>query len=330
MFGFKRKEKEEISNIDFNTMSFKDKIKYLLKSISEDDYEYDDRLKLVNKITDWYQTRYPDKFIDIYFERYGEVDNINDFVFEGTKKPNMDWNDIYNAKVFFNLLSPSLKNYISRPRYPRSIFAGKYTQEVIDLSAKGTILFAHIFEDYVGKHIKELYSDIIDKNLKNYTDGYSILIRDLKEEIPRVIKEYEDEVKAKEIMFDCVIYNLLDYWSLEHGACRALLFAEEFNRNIDIPLIYGLGFNNDNRAFFNYYLMLGGDPNLECYENYEIDNYNKVYLKDVIQNSNKYTKYEKEMYERIATVLKSSLPNDIEKRKVKQKRIERKLNRNIK
>ena len=333
MFKFKKK-KESNESVSFEMLSFKDKIYYLLKSISEDDYEYQERLKLINKFTDWYQTRYPDEYIDIFFEGYNEVENINDYVFKNTKKPNMDWNEIYNTKVFLNLLNDNLKEYLNRPRYISYIGAGKYNmQERIELSRNGIIKYAYILNNYEGKNIKELYNDIISGKLKNdfikencSSRGKNSFLEELKEELVYAIKDYEDQVIAKDITLDCVMYSLMDYWNLSYGSKRALLFAEEFNRNIDIPIIYGATANNKNRAFINYYLMLGGNSNLECFEDYSRKKYSKIILNDFIKNVS-ISNYEKEMYERILGILNSSLPKDIDKFKARQKRIERKINR---
>ena len=76
--------------------------------------------------------------------------------------------------------------------------------------------------------------------------------------------------------------------------------------------------------------MLGGDINLECFEDYDREKYNKVPLKDILKKYHN-SKYEKEMLERIVSILKSNIPNNVEgfekSNKVKQKKIERKLYR---
>ena len=76
--------------------------------------------------------------------------------------------------------------------------------------------------------------------------------------------------------------------------------------------------------------MLGGDINLECFEDYDREKYNKVPLKDILKKYHN-SKYEKEMLERIASILKSNIPSNVEEleksNKVKQKRIERKINK---
>ena len=73
--------------------------------------------------------------------------------------------------------------------------------------------------------------------------------------------------------------------------------------------------------------MLGGNPDLMCYEDYDRAKFDKISLKEFMKYNDNYSKYEYEMYERIASLLKSSLPSDIEKDIVKQKRIERRLNK---
>ena len=321
------RRKYEDKNINFQSLAIKKKIEYLLKSISINEEDYLDRLELVNKMKEWYIFRYPDIYIENFFGIDKDID-VNDDIFKNSKKPNMEWCDIFNTRVFLNTLKPDLYNYLKSVRYDNTVFIrGRYLYECILLSKKGTIKSCHcILEDYDGKNIRDLYQDIIDNKVNAKIDkGYEeYFIRELKNKVESAINKYDEKVKAKKIMIDCVIYSLIDYFDLEIGTNRALLFAEEFNGNIDLPLIYGA--HDNNKEFINYYLMLGGNENLDCY----ID-YNKNKKETLISIVNDYGKseYEIEMYKRIANVLKNSLPKNIEvierDNKIKQERIKRKI-----
>ena len=333
---FKKKEKDKKSELfDFEKAPFKMKVESLLKSISKDDDEYKERLELINQMKKWYELRYPSVYIEKFFD-LDYVEDINDYVFKNTKKPDMDWNDIYNTKVFLNLLNPRLHRFLRASAFNDGIYLRVgYLREYIRLSKKGTIMCSDLFEKYEGKSIRKLYEDILNNKvyINTNSEDKEQFISNMKVEIENVINDYDNEIKAKKTMIECVIYSLLDHWNLEIASRRALLFAEEFKGNIDIPLIYGAGttyYNDCTKDFINYYLMLGGDINLECFEDYDRKKYNKVPLKDILKKYHN-SKYEKEMLERIVSILKSNIPNNVEgfekSNEIKQKRIERKLYR---
>ena len=330
MFRLNKKKLEEKKTKN-DTILLSNKIECLLNEISEDDYEYDDYKKLVEIMKNWYILRYPDEYINYFFGKR-EKYSINDEVFWGTKKPDMDFFDILNAKVFFNTLNPRYKRYLGKVRYLSSLsIRVDCIHECLLLSKKGTITASSMLWNYEGKNIKELYNDIINGKVTvddiKYCEDNKLkqtFLWKLRNTLEEAIDVYDAGVNNKNKVFDCVIYSLMNYWNLEIGAKRALLFAEEFKRDINVPLVYAA--TNSDKEFINYYLMLGGDINIECYKDYIRKDYNKIPLKDIM---NKYSisNYEKEMFKRIITLIKNSLPKDIEKNEIKQKRIERKLNK---
>ena len=53
------------------------------------------------------------------------------------------------------------------------------------------------------------------------------------------------------------------------GPKRALIFAKEYNRNIKVPLKYGIDKRDVNlNNFIESYLAIGGNININCYEGY--------------------------------------------------------------
>ena len=70
-------------------------------------------------------------------------------------------------------------------------------------------------------------------------------------------------------MLNCVMYRIIDRGGNRIGPRRAFLFAKEFRRNIDIPMMYGIDRSDPGlRLFINEYIKAGGSKNLMCYEDY--------------------------------------------------------------
>ena len=94
------------------------------------------------------------------------------------------------------------------------------------------------------------------------------------------------------------------------------------------------------RQFINEYIKSGGSKDLICLKNYYYDEYldeseyDKITISELIKTQNdncleKYTKEEKELLERLVKDINMTIDEDeLAKEKVKQKRIERRLNRN--
>lgn len=70
-------------------------------------------------------------------------------------------------------------------------------------------------------------------------------------------------------MLNCVMYRIIERGGNRIGPRRAFLFAKEFNRNIDIPMIYGVDRSDPGlESFVNMYLEAGGSKQLSCLINY--------------------------------------------------------------
>ena len=101
--------------------------------------------------------------------------------------------------------------------------------------------------------------------------------------IPKTIKESlssSDEITIweyqKEEMLNCVMYRIIERGGNRIGPRRAFLFAKEFKRDIDVPMIYGVDLADSHLiSFIDAYLQAGGVEDLVCYNQYLSNGYQK-------------------------------------------------------
>ena len=122
------------------------------------------------------------------------------------------------------------------------------------------------------------------------------------------------------------------------------MFALDFNRNIDIPMTYGVDYSDPGlRGFIHEYIRAGGHTDLECLVEHgsrksEKEPLNTVTVGDMIKTVwanavDRYTEEEASLHQRLVNALSNGLPvedsSQVEslddKQKVEQKRLSRKL-----
>ena len=160
-------------------------------------------------------------------------------------------------------------------------------------------------------------------------------------EMKKTLFQYENRVIFKEELLNAIMYKIIDRGGNRFGPRRAFLFAKEFNANPSIPMIYGIDMHSPGqRTFINEYLKAGGSKDLVCYKNYfygdqtNPEEYETISIGDLLIDlwdncTEKYTKEEKEIIERLVNDINMTIDQDeLKKEKVKQLRIERRLNKN--
>lgn len=317
----------------------------------------------IEKMAVWYELRYSDNgVIDMLYEWESSRQNylmFNENTYINKTNEELDvllnnnpskeifnyleWDKFYNTRVFIDSLHEYEKELLRKPKYFWHI---DYNGISLYLTAKGTIERARKFYfgvdkfDYkklIGMNIKEAL--VVLKKEYPHRDEYEVMKR---------IKDYDNQCKFKEELLDCVMYRIMERGQNRVAAYRAFLFAKEFNRNIDIPLQYGLArVDVDLKKFIFEYLNAGGNKNLVCYPNYysresKFEKLDTITIQEIID------KYYKEWYEepekeeettdnsvelkqRLVNVLAGSInQEELQREKVKQLRLERKLEKSKK
>ena len=290
---------------------------------------------IIEKMAVWYELRYSNEDINRMMnttKRVGLCSNdimfkynpyVTDLVGNDSDITCFDWNDFYNYNSFLRSLSWEEKWFIVENRYPDIIHLHKNDRHCsahFHLDSKGTIIMADDLETIRNKSNEVLCGeDFVGKNIK---DAYDLLKEygcnlDYKE-IEAVIKNYDNKDYIKEEFLNCVMYRIIERGGNRIGPRRGILFAKEFNRNIDIPMKYGIDLADpDLRNFINDYLKNGGHIDLDCYLGYfyrSNDNgkFDIIKLNDVLKTF-KYTDEEHDLHQKLVDSLNKSLDDKVKK-----------------
>lgn len=346
---------------DFIDWHFKTMIKGHYTDIGEFS-EQNDMRNFIEKMAVWYELRYPEYEINRLMPGSGqEPTEINDVMFNSNKYINylfdedadiraLDWSDFYNPKVFINSLPFNEKNLLQKVKYQPIVYIDLSNSGAhFHLTANGFVEEAKEVGNFTknkianteleGMHIKDVINLFKEKGIELPKDN----------ELERVIRYFENGNYQKEEMLNCVMYRIIERGGVRIGPRRAFLFAKEFGRNIDIPMMYGIDYSDPGlRNFINDYIKAGGSKDLVCYREYfsrksKNEKLDTISIQDLLLTvSNNavtfYTPEEDELHQRLVNALFNGINQEELKQKeaeknkeaVKKLRIERKLEKSRK
>lgn len=311
-----------------------------------------DMRNFIEKMAVWYELRYPDYEINRLMPgSEQEVTEISDVMFNSNNYINelfdknddvraIDWDEFYNAKAFINSLSWDERYLFGRPRYRDLVYIDSYHRSAnLHLTSKGFVELAEEIGSYTnfkvkddelkGMHIKDVINLLKEKGISLPSGN----------ELEETIKDVEKWNYQKEEMLNCVMYRIIERGGNRMGPRRGFLFAKEFGRNIDIPMMYAIDRSDPGlRLFINEYIKAGGSKDLSCYIGYfsrtnKMKKMDTISIQDLIltQNNNAatfYTPEETALHQRMVNALASQVDKDeVRKEEVKQLRLQRRLNK---
>ena len=296
------------------------------------EYRYPREMRdLIEKIAVWYELRYPSYEVNRLMPGSGQEEiDINDIMFRNNCYINdtkeLKWNDFYNTNVFIKSLPWEERCYFCKPRYRYIVYLNsdisnahlKLTRNGFIKSAEDVTEFTKSIirnKELIGLNIREVVKLFKEKGIKLPKDN----------ELGEAITCVDNSIKQKEGMLDCVMYRIIERGGNRIGPRRAFLFAKEFGRNIDIPMMYAIDYSDPGlRLFINEYIKSGGSKDLNCYIGYFSRTNKKEKLKTVtIQEliltlynnaATFYTPEEHELHQRLVNVL----ANQVDYEKVKE------------
>lgn len=309
-----------------------------------------DMRNFIEKMAVWYELRYPDYEINRLMPgSTQEAIEINDVMFNSNKYINelfdenadiraLDWDEFHNAKAFINSLSWDERYLFGRPRYRDLVYIDPHRRSAhLHLTPKGFVELAEEIGSYTnfkvkddelkGMHIKDVVNLLREKGISLPSGN----------ELEETIKDVEKWNYQKEEMLNCVMYRIIERGGNRMGPRRAFLFAKEFRRNIDIPMMYAIDRSDPGlRLFINEYIKAGGSKDLICYVGYfsrinKMKKLDTISIQDLIltQNNNAatfYTPEEKSLHQRMVNALANQVDQDeVRKEEVKQLRLQRRL-----
>lgn len=319
----------------------------------------------IEKMAVWYELRYPDYEINRLMPGSGqEATEISDVMFNSNNYINelfdenadvraIDWDEFYNTHAFIKSLPWEERYRFQRARYKDLVYLDpNYTlhspMEVerktahLHLRPNGFVKeaegvdcyskFKVTNEELKGMHVKEVVKLLKEREITLPSDN----------ELELTINNVEKFIKEKEGMLDAVMYRIIERGGNRMGPRRGFLFAKEFGRNIDIPMMYAIDRSDPGlRLFINEYIKAGGSKDLKCYVGYfsrasKREKMDTISIQDLIltQNNNAatfYTPEETELHQRMVNAISSQIDQEevrkeeVRKEEVKRLRLQRRL-----
>lgn len=305
---------------------------------------------LIEKIAVWYELRYPSYEINRLMPGSGQEQiNVNDVIFrnnpyvnelldENSDAKELDWNDFYNTNVFMKSLPWEERCYFTKPRYRNIVYLNPNSRVAhLHLTRNGFVEMAEDVTGYTKSVIKD--EELTGLNVRDVVKLFQEKGIELPEnnELEKTINEANKWIQQKEGILDCAMYRIIERGGNRIGPRRAFLFAKEFGRNIDIPMMYAIDRSDPGlRLFMNEYIKSGGSKNLECYVGYfsrasKKEKLDTVTIQDLILTlwnnaATFYTPEEDELHQRLVNAIASQVDQEVVKQEeVKRLRLERKL-----
>lgn len=305
---------------------------------------------LIEKIAVWYELRYPSYEINRLMPGSGQEEiNVNDVMFrnnpyvnelldENSDAKELDWNDFYNIHVFMKSLPWEERCYFSKPRYRDIVCLDPGSRMAyLHLTKNGFVEMADDITTYTKSVIKD--EELEGLNIQRVLELFNEKGIKLPENngLEKAIKDVNKWNYQRDGILDCAMYRIIERGGNRIGPRRAFLFAKEFGRSIDIPMMYAVDRSDPGlRLFMNEYLKAGGSKDLICYNGYfsrasKKEKVATIPIQELIltQNNNAvtfYTPEEHELHQRIVNSIASQVDHEaVRQEEVKQLRLERKL-----
>ena len=244
-------------------------------------YEPNRLRNFIEKMAVWYELRYPNYEVNRLMSGSNQEGiSINDVMFRHNLYINevvdidsdvkeLDWAKFYNAEVFIKSLPWDERYIFVKPKFNNLVYVERGRGARLYLTSEGFVQKSEGFEVYtnfsvndkelVGKHIKDVLNLLNQKGV----------VLPKGNQLEESIKKVEKWNYYLEEMLNCVMYRIIERGGKRIGPRRAFIFAKEFNRNIDIPMMYGIDYSDPGlENFIKEYIKAGGSKKLICYVGY--------------------------------------------------------------
>ena len=305
---------------------------------------------LIEKIAVWYELRYPDYEVNKLMHCCGQEEiNVNDVMFRNNPYVNelldeesdtkeLDWDEFYNTNVFIKSLPWEERYVFAKPRYRDIVYLKPESRNAhLHLTKNGIVEMADDVSVWTDGVIKD--EELEGLNIQRVLELFNEKGIKLPENngLEKAIKDVNKWNYQRDGILDCAMYRIIERGGNRIGPRRAFLFAKEFGRSIDIPMMYAVDRSDPGlRLFMNEYLKAGGSKDLICYNGYfsrasKKEKVDTISIQELIltQNNNAatfYTPEETELHQRIVNAISSAVDHEaVRQEEVKRLRLERKI-----
>ena len=282
---------------------------------------------LIEKMAVWYELRYPEYEINRLMPCSSqEQASVSEIMFknnpyitgllpEQTDTKELDWNEFYNSEVFIQSLPWEERCMFMKRKYDTMVFLNPpYGSAHLHLNPHGVVEISEFVSHMTKKIIQD--EELINLTAKQVVELFKARGIELpvNNELEKNIRNSDNYEYRTEELLNCVMYRIIERGGNRIGPRRGFLFAKEFKRDIDIPMMFGVDYPDSGlRLFVNEYIKAGGSPNLECYMEYffqmpEIDHVDTITIQQIIKSygystSSFYTPEEDTLHQRLVDAL---------------------------
>lgn len=305
------------------------------------DEEKQQARNLIEKMAVWYELRYPEYEINRLMPCSDQEQvSVSEIMFtnnpyitgllpEQADTKELDWDEFYNSKSFIQSLPWKERCMFMKRKYDSIVFLNPpYGCAHLYLNPNGIVEIS----ESVSYMTKGIITDeeLINSTAKQVVELFKARGIELpvNNELEKNIRNSDNYEYRTEELLNCVMYRIIERGGNRIGPRRGFLFAKEFKRDIDIPMMFGIDRSDPGlRLFVNEYIKAGGNPDLGCYIDYFFhgsnnDQFDTITIRQIIKNYGYranafYTPEEAEFYQRLIDALNFK----VESSKVRKKTI---------
>ena len=220
-------------------------------------------INFIEKLAVWYELRYPEYEMaktlkgvykenkDVTEEMFYKNEKINKILNNSNTKIDLTFSDFYNKEAFINSLPSEESDMLREPSFQSIIYIGSNDSRVffsavkIPRYIKSRDSHIHFNSDGTVDEIEGIYG--ISKETLNFeglkAEECEKTLRKMKllsknNKLQEEIERYNNELNFRNGLLECVIYRIIERGGEKIGPKRAMMFAKEFNSNINIPIMY--------------------------------------------------------------------------------------------
>lgn len=195
----------------------------------------------IEKMTVWFELRYPDSEIkkmfgftnteiDITTEIFHNNPNLADILKNSMTEIDLKWSDFYNYDAFYSSLSEDEKRFLKAPCYPDLVFLYRGKVDHVHLSSEGYV------EMYESTTISSGYINMVTDEYKDcHIEKFVEMLEekgkpiDCNSEAYKAINLYSNQNRLRNNIIECVMYRIMMRGDKKESSLRrAYLFAKEF------------------------------------------------------------------------------------------------------
>lgn len=231
--------------------------------------------KLINKMAIWFEFKYTKNRI---------VELIPCYEGRKNKDGTAPGEELMSIEQFYKALSPEERELLKVPAHQKNVHFDNQGKDYFCVDTEGKIIGVEgDLQSLIPENKRGIINDkrligmdLIEANELFKSEGIFITIPQTKQErkldnaeIIMTTLSYQHDLAVYNGILDSVMAKIIDNGGPILGPRRGLLFAEEFGRNLNFPMLYAHNqFDSNSMDLVNYFINNSGQSSIPCVSGY--------------------------------------------------------------